>query len=158
MMFATGSLFRFRFLMHQHAHKKKQEILIADKKIRHKRCAFVSTGLSRVAEATLAKPTLQGALLSWYCLVAVGLSAATLSSLTRTKSFLRLPAGKDGTSAGSRCQGPISSAPNQHLSSIRFLKRCADACFFRRMLRRPFGDASCTPVQQLFPLSNGLEF
>ena len=85
-------------------------------------CAFVSTGLSRVAEATLAKPTLQGVLVSWYGLVAVGLSAATLSSLTRTKSFLRLPAGKDVTSTGSRCQGPISSAPNHHLSSIRFLK------------------------------------
>ena len=110
-------------------------------------CAFVSTGLSRVAEATLAKPTLQGVLVSWYGLVVVGLSAATLS-LTHTNSFLRLPAGKDVTSTGSRCPGPISLAPHQHLSSIRFLKtlcRClivpayAEEAFWRCFVhpRRP---------------------
>ena len=133
-------------------------------KIRHKMCAFVSTGLSRVAEATLAKPTLQGVLVSWYSLVAVGLSAATLSSLTHTKSFLRLPAGKDGTSTGSRCQGPISSAPNQHLGSIRFLKtlcRClivpayAEEAFWRCFVHPPpttlpiFQWATCTILKIL---------
>ena len=90
---------------------------VKDSKIRHKMCAFVSTGLSRVAEATLAKPTLQGVLVSWYGLVAVGLSAATLSSLGHTSSFLH------GVT-GSRCRSEAFtfSEPHQHPSSMRFLK------------------------------------
>ena len=81
-------------------------------------CAFVSTALSRVAEATLAKPTLHGVLASWYGLVAVGLSAATLSSLGLTDSFLH------GVMTGSRCRSEAStfSEPHQHPSSMRFLK------------------------------------
>ena len=62
-------------------------------KIRHKMCAFISTGLlvSRVVDATLVRPSLKGALVSWYGLVAVGVSAAALSSLGLAKSFLRVP-------------------------------------------------------------------
>ena len=81
-------------------------------------CAFASDGLSRLAEATLAKPTLQGVLVSWYGLIAVGLSAATLSSLGQTDSFLRLPVVKDVTG---RCQAPISSV-QRHRGLPQFLK------------------------------------
>ena len=82
-------------------------------------CAFASSGLSRVAEATLVKPTLQGAVVSWYGLVAVGLSAATLSSLGCTESFLCPPHRKGETE---RYQTPSSLGPQQTPSLPRFIK------------------------------------
>jgi len=100
-------------------------------------CAFVSTGISRVAEAALVKPTLQGVLVSWYGLAAVGLSAATLFSMGYTDSFFL-------ETIGAKRSEPRTSMHRQHRPSIPlFLKvlcRCllvpafAEEAFWRCFL------------------------
>ena len=107
-------------------------------------CVFASSGLSRVAEATLVKPTLQGAVVSWYGLVAVGLSAATLSSLGIPNPFFVLPNAKARQKDTKRPPfGDRNRLPAYPVSS----KHCLDVLSYRHMSKRPFGDVSFIPVQ-----------